>query len=113
MLIISEKNSLPNSMKILFLSLLLLSGLSVFAQKESLDDLVPFRKGNKWGIVHHDGKEFYKPVFDTVIPFKSDVNFQLFSTQDVGKVVEVIMKGKRMWLKADKSLVDIVVKERG
>jgi hypothetical protein len=98
-------------LQFLWTFILIGSATDSFAQKENLDDLVPFRKGNKWGIVHHDGKEFYKPVFDTILPSESYFEFRLFQLISienyVGQAVKVVMKEKEMWLKPDKSLVDV------
>jgi hypothetical protein len=54
---------------IFLLPVLILSSLAAQAQKESLEDLVPFKKGNKWGIVHHDGKPFYPATLDSIMGY--------------------------------------------
>lgn len=38
---------------------------TAFAQ-QSYKSVVPFLKGNKWGLVYHNGKQFYPPVFDEI-----------------------------------------------
>lgn len=55
--------------------------------------------------MHHDGKEFYKAVFDTIIPGSYQHYFSLFSYHaGEGNSVKVILKGKPMWLLPDKTL---------
>jgi hypothetical protein len=81
----------------------------LFAQKENLSDLVPFRKGNLWGLVHHDMKEFYAPVFDSVLVNTIDsAFFSVFNRKLNGKwMADVVYKGKRMWLSADKKITAV------
>lgn len=71
-----------------------------------LDDLVPFKKGTKWGLVHYDGKEFYKPVFDTIV-FRYSYShhaFSVFQNEDGEMLAQVVLDKKKMLLTPEKKL---------
>lgn len=75
------------------------------AQNERLDDLVPYRQGNKWGIVHHDGKPFYPAILDSII-IGRDWNTRaatIYQQEEKGGLLaKVIYAGKPAYLTTDK-----------
>src|ERR1044071_5020233 len=91
---------------ILFIFLLAGTGIAS-AQKEITSDLVPYRKGKFWGLVHHDKTEYYPPVLDSVIVIRGwDGTCRLFrKASGSEEAVDVIYKGQRMWLTKDKKLL--------
>ena len=81
------------------------------AQNERLDDLVPYKKAGKWGLVHHDGTEFYPPVFDS-LKIEFDPTFfwgehlYLFPVNYTGdRLLEVIYKKQKYFLTPGKKLI--------
>src|SRR5258705_10467201 len=95
-------------MKRTILAAMLLSlAVVVYSQQIVLNDLVPFKKGTKWGLVHYvDGKEFYKPVFDTIVfrysyPYHA---YSVFQIEDSEILAQVVLDNKKMWLTPDKKL---------
>jgi hypothetical protein len=86
----------------LLLTLILLS-LEALSQ-ERLDDLVPFKKGKSWGIVHHDGKAFFPATLDTVLWTLTDKGNVLFSGSGEKACAKVVKGGKAMYLRANKKL---------
>lgn len=78
--------------------------LQVFSQ-ERLDDLVPFKKGSKWGIVHHDGKAFFPATLDSVLWVVTDKGHNIFPADGKASDAKVVKDGKPMFLKANKKIV--------
>jgi len=93
------------AVKLLFFFVLACS-FKATAQKVNLDDLVPFKKGNKWGIVHQDSKPFYPATLDSVlIGFGDGRGCGVYNKEgNESKLARVIVKGKAMYLTPDKKL---------
>lgn len=85
--------------------------LNAAAQKERLDDLVPFKKGNKWGIVHHDGTIFFQPVLDEVVMSEIIVNDRVYNSVFYDQLfsrdtlAQVVYQKKDYYLTTDKKLI--------
>jgi hypothetical protein len=84
-----------------------IQGFAQLDQDKVLNDLVPFKKGKKWGLVHYsNGKEFYKPVFDTVVfDYSNDYGaYSVFQKEENDLLAKVVFEKKKMWLTVDKKL---------
>jgi hypothetical protein len=92
--------------KILLAATFISLSAAVHSQQPVLNDLVPFKQGTKWGLVHYDGKEFYKPVFDTIVFRYSYPNhgFCVFQNEDGEMLAQVVLNKKKMLLTQDKKL---------
>jgi hypothetical protein len=86
------------------LFILLQLSFCAVAQKERIDDLIPFRGKTKWGLVHHDGKLFYKPVFDSIVNFATVKS--VYDKDELGdSTATVLMKGEKFVLNREKKLI--------
>jgi hypothetical protein len=76
----------------------------VWAQTPDLTQMVPFRKGDKWGLVAYSGKTFYAPLLDRVIT--NEYNGTLyFLDDDTGEPYFIVVKSGRQYrLTAGKKL---------
>ena len=82
----------------LLLSLfVLLTDSFVFAQERDINKVVPYLKGNKWGLVFPDGLEFYPPVFDSIILQNVYSMYSVFKQDEDKKVQRGLVKKKGIW----------------
>jgi hypothetical protein len=86
------------TLSFLLLSLLILLNNSfVFAQERDINKLVPYLKGNKWGLLYPDGLEFYPPVFDSIVLQNLYSMYSVFKRDEGKEVQRALVKKKGIW----------------
>lgn len=95
----------------LFLLLFYFVSSFAFAQKETYEDIIPYRKGNMWGLVYHRGATFYPAVLEGVVTNEYEGTIY-FSDPETEKPCFLVKKGgKKYKLTTDKKLKPLAKNE--